>query len=99
VGFHPGSFEKEDRCVYTVYHHVKIWKAAAINVKAFGIIGVIILLLGLGIIIWWLCSFINLRKLRAHLLHYQSVGSGQDNQGSSVSDHRRPEEVIEMKQV
>lgn len=96
IGLKHDKFDKEDKCIYTVYHHVKIWRAAAINVKAFGVIGVIILLLGLGILIWWLCSFVDLNRLKAQLQQYQSVG--QDNQ-MSETDHRRPDETIEMKEV
>ena len=64
IGFNPGNLEKDDKCVYTVYHKVKIWKPAALNVKVFGIIGIIIGILSLGVLVWWGCSFVNLRKLQ-----------------------------------
>ena len=38
--------------------------------KAFGIIGLIIGLLGLGVLAWWGCSFLSLRKMRNQFDNY-----------------------------
>ena len=73
IGFNPGNIEEEDRCIYTVYHKVKIWRPAALNVKAFGLFALLVALLGLGVLIWWGCSFIGLRKVQLEWRDYSNL--------------------------
>jgi hypothetical protein len=62
------------------------------------ILTLIIGVLGLGVLIWWGCSYLNLRKLKNHLHHYKSLEEGQEGQSSSVAGEKPLEAVIEMKE-
>jgi hypothetical protein len=99
IGFNAGNLDKNDRCVYTVYHKLKIWKPAALNVKAFGIIGMIIGLIGIGILIWWCCSYLDLRRLRTNLQQYQSLNEGNGGSSANENEDRPDQMVVEMNPV
>ena len=94
INFNPGTIEKGDKCIYTVYHKVKIWKPVSLNVKAFAIIGLIIAILGLGILIWWGCSFISLRNLKNQWDNYNVLNEGQEAQESNDSSQKPPEVMM-----
>lgn len=64
IQFAPGVLPAEDRCVYSVYHTVKIWKPKPLNVKIFMILGLMIGAIGMGILIWWGVSYVHLRRLK-----------------------------------
>lgn len=97
IGFRSGTFSKGDKCVYTVFHQLKIWRAAALNVKIFAILAALIGAVGIIVLIWWACSYVSLNKLQRYLDNYHSLNDAQEP-NSSESGHK-PAGVMEMTPV
>lgn len=70
IMFEPGPLSNDDKCVYSVYRNVKIWKGKAIEAKLFIYFSMIIAALGLGVLVYWAASYFNLRKLQHQLRNY-----------------------------
>lgn len=82
IGFRSGTFSKSDKCVYTVFHKLKIWRAAALNVKIFAILAALIGAVGIIVLIWWACSYVSLNKLQHYLDNYHSLNEAQEPNSS-----------------
>jgi len=73
VGFQPGLLNPDDKCIYTVYKQVTIWQPAVINTRPFMVIGIILILMGAGTLIWWGFSYLSLRRFRNNVESYQQL--------------------------
>lgn len=92
VGYNSGQLASDDRCVYSVYQTMQIWQPAQIDTTPFLVVVIIILILSLGILVWWVYSFVDLRKLRNSLRDYETLE--EENRGSH-SDTFKDKEVNE----
>lgn len=98
IKFPAESIGKDDKCVYSVYQNVKIWKGKSLDVKIFMAFALVVGLIGVIVLIWWGCSYLNLRKLKNYLHHYRSLEDGQEGQISSTVGEKPFDGVIEVKE-
>jgi hypothetical protein len=73
VGFQPGTLNSDDKCVYTVYRNMVVWKPATINTAPFMVIGISLGVLGLAVLVWWAFSYLNFRKLKNYFDSYHQL--------------------------
>jgi len=57
----------DDKCVYSKYLNLVVWKGVYINTAPFKIIGAILGIAGICILVWWAFSYLNFRKLKNNL--------------------------------
>jgi hypothetical protein len=60
---------------------LKIWEPAKIDTTPFLVIAIVILVLSLAILVWWIYSFVDLRKLRNSLRDYENLQ--EENRGTT----------------
>jgi hypothetical protein len=84
IQFSPGAVSGDDKCVYSIYRNVKVWKGKSIEVKIFIYITLLIAGLGVAVLIYWGASYFNFRKLKNQLRNYESLEDGRFGQASST---------------
>jgi hypothetical protein len=74
IGFELGINTKDDKCVYTVYKNMLIWLPVEISTTSFLIIGIVLFIFAAAVLLWWIFSYYNFKKLKNYLDNYQDLG-------------------------
>ena len=67
------SVANDDKCVYSKYLNLVVWKGVHINTAPFKIIGAILGIAGVCILIWWAFSYLSFRRLKNNLENYEKL--------------------------
>jgi hypothetical protein len=62
-----------DQCLYTVCQDLRIWQPATIDTSPFVNSFIVIIVLLVAIVVWWVYTFVNYKKLEKDIYEYQNL--------------------------